>query len=304
MFISNVQLLDRNWEEFLLHYNSGGIAQLNIKCHNHHITVQLQAEIGPHFLGRNLPPRPRSRRPPPGFENRKGHYPPKPPKPKPKPKPLPPQTQTQNRKVIMDLGARPREPFDSVGRDQHNTNILDASLKTLALAPLEQIDGASNLSGENAVPPKEATTVKLAELTKGTEDEDYWIKNRDYFRQLELQAALDDTAFPFPHTAACAQLEVETAHPECEPPSTSAGDDEQDFEKQGDSETDWYSECDKESMIHLDSSSSELRLRRETRNLENMTKEDLLVILEKVLLEERTQLILKEWKTKTRGRLK
>ena len=303
MFISNVQLLDRNLEEFLLHYTSGGIAQLNIKCHNHHITVQLQAEIGPHFLGRNLPPRPRSRRPPPGFENRKGHYPPKPPKPKPKPKPLPPQTQTQNRKVIMDLGARPREPFDAVGRDLHNTHILDASLKTLALAPLEQIDGASTLSGENAVPPKEATTV-----TEGTEEEEYWrnffIRTRDYHKQLELQATLDDTAFPFPPTAACAQLEDETAHSECKPPSTSAGDDEQDFEKQGDSETDWYSECDNESMIHLDSSSSELRLRRETRNLENMTKEELLVILEKVLLEERTQLILKEWKTKPRGRLK
>ena len=285
MFISNVQLLDRNWEEFMLQYYSGGSAQLNIKCHNHHITVQLQSEIGPHFLGRNLPPRPRSRRPPPGFENRKGHYPPKPPKPKPKPKPLPPQTQTQNRKVIMDLGARPREPFDAVGRDQHNTNILDASLKTLALAPLEQIDGASTLSGENAVPPKEATTV-----TEGTEDDDYWRKTRDYHKQLELQATLDDTAFPFPHTAACAQLEDETAHSECKPLSTSAGDVEQDFEKQGDSETtDWYSDGDNESTQHLDCT------------LKNMTNEELLA-KKKALLEERTQL--KERKTKPRGRLK
>ena len=299
LFIFNGQLLARNMDEFMFHYTTGGTAQLQIKCHNHHISVQLQADIGPHYLGRNLPPRPRPRRPPPGFEKRRGHYPPKQNPLPPKPKPLPPkQNQIQERKVIMDLGARPKVPFDAVGRDQHNTHILDASLRTLALAPLEQIDGASTFSVENAVPPEEATTV-----TERTEEEKstwvydpYQIYNK--FKHLRTLHDTDDTAFPFPPTAARAQLEDEAAHSECKPPSTSAGDVEQDF-KQGDSVTsapsviarsgsttrDWYSDSDDESTRHQDCTTE---------------------FMKKALLEElkKKTALLKNKKLKPRGRLK
>ena len=63
-------------------------------------------------------------------------------------------------------------PLDAVGRDSYNTNILDASLRTLALAPLEQMDGVSAFSVENAIPSREAETL-LSEEATTISDEEY-----------------------------------------------------------------------------------------------------------------------------------
>ena len=123
------------------------------------ITMQFTAKIGPHELGCKIPsvrprqPRRRVPRPPPGFEDRHPERPPPPP-------PLPKQN-----KVILDLGARPKPTFDTVGRDPSNMNILlDASPRVLASAPLEQLDGTSAPSVEQNATPSRDMVVEVSHL--------------------------------------------------------------------------------------------------------------------------------------------